>query len=304
MTANNDVDRQLNDFLLDGPTELPYQSFDAVRDRTEQTGQRVVIGPWRLPEMNKILTIGLGAAAVVVAVFIGAQVFASPGGVGGPGDEPTPTPDATPTAEPTVSAPEPTHGPLAEGPFLLVYEQLFGLPVTVTIPAPDWHGLPTVTAVDKHGMAGPPQGAGLVVYGGEMFVYGDPCAWESTRPDDAAASLGELVAALSAQASRDATPAVDVTVGGYPGKMLTLRVPEEADFAACDAGEFRTLIEVSTSGEEAPRAHQGPGQINEVWIVDVDGTLVFFDAGYFADTSAEDVEEMRAMVESATFGAP
>jgi hypothetical protein len=34
----------LTDFLRDGPTELPYQSLDAVRDRTEQTGQtRVVI---------------------------------------------------------------------------------------------------------------------------------------------------------------------------------------------------------------------------------------------------------------------
>ena len=66
MTAHDDLDRQLNDLLRDGPTELPYQSFDAVRDRTEQTGQRVVIGPWRLPEMNKIVTIGLGAAAVVV----------------------------------------------------------------------------------------------------------------------------------------------------------------------------------------------------------------------------------------------
>ena len=73
MTAHNDLDRQLNDFFRDGPTELPYESFDAVRDRTEQTGQRVVIGPWRLPEMNKILTIGLAAAAVVVAVLVGAQ---------------------------------------------------------------------------------------------------------------------------------------------------------------------------------------------------------------------------------------
>ena len=48
--------------------------------------------------------------------------------------------------------------------------------------------------------------AGLVVYGGDMVAYGNPCAWESTRPDDPSASLDELVAALSAQASRDATP--------------------------------------------------------------------------------------------------
>ena len=91
MTAHDDLDRQLNDLLRDGPTELPYQSFDAVRDRTEQTRQRVVIGPWRIPEMNKFLAIGLGAAAVVLAVFVGAQFFGSPSG--GLGSQPTATPN-------------------------------------------------------------------------------------------------------------------------------------------------------------------------------------------------------------------
>ncbi len=99
MTAHDDLDRQLNDFLRDGPDELPYESFDAVRDRTEQTGQRVVIGPWRLPEMNKIVTIGLGAAAVVVLLFVGAQLFGSPsGGVG-----------SQPTADALSRPPRPNH---------------------------------------------------------------------------------------------------------------------------------------------------------------------------------------------------
>jgi hypothetical protein len=150
-------------------------------------------------------------------------------------------------------------------------------------------------------MVGPPDGAKLVVYGGGLSVYGDPCAWESTRPDDPAASLDEIVAALSAQASRDATAAEDVTVGGYPGKRLTLHVPEDVVFADCDGGEFRTLMERSRSGEETPHVQLFPGQISEVWVVDVGGTLVFFDAGYFAATPVEHVEEMRSIVESATF---
>ena len=108
MTAHNDLDRQLTDFLRDGPDELPYQSFDAVRDRTEQTGQRVVIGPWRFPEMNRIVTIGLGAAAVVVLLFVGAQLFGSPsGGTGAPGGEPTATADPTASPEPSPSPPPP-----------------------------------------------------------------------------------------------------------------------------------------------------------------------------------------------------
>lgn len=36
----------------------------------------------------------------------------------------------------------------------------------------------------------------------------------------------------------------------------------------------------------------------------IDGTLVNFDAGHFADTPAEEVEELRAIVESATFEFP
>lgn len=310
MTASRDPDRLIHAFLLEGDEELQDQVYDAVRAAIDQKRQRVVIGPWRRPDMNKIVGFGLAAAAVVAIVLIGSQLLGSPGGgLGGPGEpsatpEPTATPVPSAAATPEPTALEPTAGPLPEGPFVLVYEMLFGVRTTVTIPAPDWHGLQAYTGVEKNGMAGPPQGAGLIVYGGDMLVYGDPCAWESTRPDDPAASLDEMVAALSAQASRDATPPVDVTVGGYPGKMLTLHLPEDAVFTGCDGGEFRTLIEVSDSGDEAPRFHQGPGQIDEVWVVDVDGTLVFFDAGYFADTPAEDVEEMRAMVESATFGAP
>jgi hypothetical protein len=94
MTAHNDLDRQLNDFLREGPEELPYQSFDAVRDLTEQTRQRVVIGPWRLSEMNKFVTIGLGAAAVVILVVVGAQLFGAPSGGVGSGISPTAEPIA------------------------------------------------------------------------------------------------------------------------------------------------------------------------------------------------------------------
>jgi hypothetical protein len=112
MTARDDLDRQLNDFLRDGPTELPYQSFDAVRDLTEQTGQRVVIGPWRLPETNKIVTIGVGAAAVVVALIVGAQLFGSPSG--GLGDAPSQTSGPS-VVEPTAT-PEPSPSPTSAPP--------------------------------------------------------------------------------------------------------------------------------------------------------------------------------------------
>ena len=112
MTAHDDLDRQLNDFLGDGPTELPWESLDAVRARTEQTGQRVVIGSWRLPDMNKIVGFGLAAAAVVAVVLIGSQFIGSnPGGSGAGSSQ---TPEAS-VADPTAT-PEPSPTPASAPP--------------------------------------------------------------------------------------------------------------------------------------------------------------------------------------------
>ena len=115
MTEHHDLDRQLNAFLLDGPTSLPDSSFDAVRDRTEQTRQRVVLGPWRVPTMSKLLPIGLGAAAVVAVLFIGSRFIGSPSSnVGGPASQPpaSAAPSEAPaSAAPASAAPSPVSAP-------------------------------------------------------------------------------------------------------------------------------------------------------------------------------------------------
>jgi hypothetical protein len=98
MNEHRDPDRLIHAFLMEGQTELADPVFDAVRAGIEQKRQRVVIGPWRLPTMNKLLPIGLGAAAVVVALVIGSQLLGpASGGVGGaPSAAPTATPSPTP----------------------------------------------------------------------------------------------------------------------------------------------------------------------------------------------------------------
>ena len=115
MTEQHDLDRQLNAFLLDGPTSLPDSSFDAVRDRTEQTRQRVVLGPWRVPTLNKLIPIGLGAAALVAVLFLGSRFIGSPSSnVGGPASEPpaSAAPSEAPaSAAPASAAPSPVSAP-------------------------------------------------------------------------------------------------------------------------------------------------------------------------------------------------
>ena len=110
MTAHHDLDRQLNAFLSDGPVTLPDESFDAVRDRTEQTRQRVVLGPWRVPTVSKLVPIGLGAAAVIAVLFLGSQFIGSPtSNVGGPASQPPAS--AAPSEAPASAAPSPISPP-------------------------------------------------------------------------------------------------------------------------------------------------------------------------------------------------
>jgi hypothetical protein len=124
---------------------------------------------------------------------------------------------------------------------------------------------------------------------------------ESTKPESPATTLDEIVAALAAQASRDASEPVDVTVGGYAGKVITIYVPDDVNIDDCEGSEFATF---GTETEDLARYHQGPGQIDELWIIDVDGAIVIIDAMYRADTSAELLGELRSLAESATFETP
>jgi hypothetical protein len=316
MTAHHDLDRQLTAFLEEGPDALPDASFDAVRDRTEQTRQRVVLGPWRLPEMNKILTVGLGAAAVVVVLLVGAQFFGPASG--GVGSDPTATPEPTPSATPWTG--------LNAGAFLITGDDgsFDGAPldITVDIVAPGWTPYAEFDAVikDDDGLDAPESvGVSLIAWAWPaetgFNVYGDPCHWSTTIPETPATTPEEIAAALAAQALTDPTAPVDVTVGGYAGKAITLQVPlsyhqqpdvpREEEFADCDQDESGTFAYYGLEGNEAhvTRNAQGPGQIDELWILDVEGFIVILDAAHGPAAPADVVDELRALAESATFEA-
>ena len=132
MSAQRDPDRLINAFLMEGQTELADQVYDAVRASIDHTSQRVVIGPWRMPDMNKLMPVALGAAAMVAALVIGVQVLGprAPGGVGAaPPPSPTPTPVST------------TWTGIPVGPFVVTGS---GDPVRVTldVTSPGWVALP------------------------------------------------------------------------------------------------------------------------------------------------------------------
>jgi hypothetical protein len=259
---------------------------------------------------------------MVIAPFVGAQLFGSPwGGLGGADADPTATPEAS-SADP--SSPDAL---LPEGPFAW-FEAADppeppsdGPPITVTIPASGWmcpygifsscilaQGDAIDTIRDQTAVAQSrqtPLESALITMSttAGILVYEDPCQWEYNVPHPPATTADDIAAALAAQPSRDASDPVDVTIGGYPGKMITLQVPDDAVLADCFRGVYAsyTLEGYDSPGGVPWRWHQGPGQIDTFWIVEVDGAIVIINAMYRADTPAERIEEMTAIAESASF---
>ena len=176
-----------------------------------------------------------------------------------------------------------------------------GVGITVTIPASGWVGDPGGWLLQWGPRGGdPPDGAGIITYtvDEEFYVFGDACAWSSTMPATPATTVDEIAAAMGQQSSRAASEAEDITVGGYTGKRITLHVPDDADFSNCDDEQYATF---GVTGEIPARYHQGPGQIDEMWIIDVDGKIALMDGAYFAGTPQRAVDELHAILNSATF---
>ena len=300
MSTDRETTRIVRGWLEEGVTRLPDPVLDVVLDQLPATAQRRATW-WparRTSTMNKFLTIGLGAAAVVLVLILGSRLLGSPTtNVGGPADETSTTsPTSTPTPTPSPSP----ESLLQEGPHLLFAGGAGRVRLTVNIAAPDWYGEPAGGIVVKNDTAEAPDGAGLIVFTGGLIVYGDPCNWSTTRPDIPATTVDELMAALAAQASREASEPVDITLDGYAGKSITLHVPDDAVFSTCDQATFGSWG-VPGSDPAPFRYHQDPGQIDEVWAVEVDGVLTVIDWAYYEGTPQSVVDELEAIVESSTF---
>lgn len=308
MTREDDFIGQLEDYLdeFEGITPLPPALRDAIRAELPRTRQ---IGP--IAGLMRDLTMtmkvsapvryGLVAAVAIAAVVLGAALLGRGPNIGGEPESPTETPQTTSSPASSVASALP-DGVLAPGTYSIRPQDISSPRAVVIVPA-GWYG--GVFAISKGNSIAPPDGAGVVFWGGPFNVYEDPCHWSTSLPSSPTGpTVDDLVAALAAQPTREATPATDVTVRGFSGKALELTVPADlgfdtvAGFADCDEGEFRSWI--SPDGISF-RAHQGPGQHDQLWIVEVEGTRVVVDATFYDGTPAEDTSEIQAILDSIRF---
>ena len=139
-------------------------------------------------------------------------------------------------------------------------------------------------------------------------VYPTPCDWAGKPMIDPGRDVDGLATALAEQPFRNATTPTDVMFAGFRGKYLEWSVPTDIDFDElredlalfphCDEATFQSW---TANGWAGDRYQQRPGQVDRIWILDVDGERLVVDAFYLAETTPEDRAELERVVDSVQF---
>jgi hypothetical protein len=293
--SDRDVSRAIRSWLHEDRHEDASRIAGAVLDHVEATPRRR--STWwparRTPIMNKFVTIGLGAAAVVVlAVFVGAQLFGSPNG--GTGGQPTPSATPEPTPEPSAAGPIdfatlPLEGRLEEGDY--VFTHLPGVRVVFTASSVWERNLPNwvVWTVDDDKAT---MGASTV-----DNVVVDPCQPDLGFQDPPVGpTVDDLVTALGAVPGLTFSAPADVTQDGYSGVRLDYVPPDEFDNCLDDMGQAILMsVEGSVPANHGDISAPNGDDVFSLYIYDVDGTRVVIAAAY-TENRRDELDEMLASI--------
>jgi hypothetical protein len=279
MTNDRQLERLLDSWFTEGPTQAPDRVVDDVAVRITRQAQRPAwrLQPWRFPAVNTPLKLVLIGAALIAALAAGAVLIG-----GGPNRAFVVTPTPTPT--PTPVPPTLPNGILAAGTYTA--HPVPGMTWTITVPsqwtgADDWFVSYDV-APDVHSVSvgGPTEGES---------VPQDSCAAAGTK---AASSVDEFVAAVQARDDWTVSAPVDVSVGGYSGTRIDLEVP--ADAICANGRDYMVLAMPDGQGFRA----DGSDRRFRLWILDVDGKPIVIFRLSSAGSPADRVSEGDAIVET------
>jgi hypothetical protein len=296
MTAPRDPDQLVRAFLADGRTELPAESYDAVRSHIERTRQRAVFGPWREPRMSNVTKIAMAAAAVVVAVVVGLNLLpgGSPfGGRASPSPVPSPTPGPSPASLPAGPV---TAGTYVTRPFLAP-----DISIAFTMAVPDgWEAGGPGPGRGPVGLF-PTTGAGFVGPTGMSLGFltvtrleSDPCHWSDGLDTAVGPAVDDLVTAIAANPGYDSSEPAAVSLGGYDGQRIDIQLPAGLDLSTCDDAQFW----VWAGGDGQTIYSQGADGRFHLWILDVEGHRVIVMTHDFPGTSQADLAELQSIVDS------
>jgi hypothetical protein len=129
-------------------------------------------------------------------------------------------------------------------------------------------------------------------------VYPTPCRWQGKPMIDPGRTVDGLARALAAQPLRHASRPTDVALAGFRGKYLGWSVPSKIDFSRCGQGYFESW---TGRGWATDRWQQGPGQVDQLWILDVRGQRLVIDASHMPWATRQQRAKLDRIVHSIKF---
>jgi hypothetical protein len=297
MSADRDMTRIVRSWLRTDEHESADRVLDHVLAVLDATPQHR--SPWpvrRIADMNLFAKLATAAALMLVVVVAGLSF--APRGTVGPGNVSTPAPSASPSASPSPTpspTPRPTFLPDGEVPvgrYPMIRE---GVRLSIDVPTTGWtSGLGVF--IDKSAPT-EPDGAALVFWEATPDnVYSDPCAKVQLDPPPARTALALTTAVGSIPGTELVSGPTAVTIGGHPAQRVAIRIPD--DIGCAPEKFFLWTDERDTFGGRYATA---PGMTFTVWIVDVNGKLIWIDGETYAGSDPKTSAEIQAIVDSIRF---
>jgi hypothetical protein len=309
MSADRDTTRIVRSWLRTDEYESADRVLDDVLALLDTTPQRRSLWPARrIEDMNTFAKLAMAAAAVVVVAIVGINLLPSRGGVGGFLPSPSPAASAPPSASPTPSQrPEPS---IIEGEFLRVGSvstgrhavSQNGVDFSFELSAPGWSSdvlaVPPDGANIVKGIRGTATAIWLIIWSIDG-VYADPCG--HVPGPVVSSSTADLAAAVATLPGTELVSGPsDVLVGGRPAKYVEITIPEDI---GCAPNQFFLWYDDVRCDSYDPcyRWASNIGEINRVWIIDVDGTHVWIEAETYIGAGPEVEEEIQQIIDSIQF---
>jgi hypothetical protein len=246
----------------------------------------------------------LAVAAVVIIAVAGFAVLRQPddrsGGIVDPTSSSSPSPAAS---SPPTPIPLPEGTIVTGGTYRLRPSEASRVAIDADIPA-GWTGVPPgklngPTATSQ-------TGGRWIAFLTADGVFLDPCHWDRYDTHDPGQSgmtvgptVDDLVDALRTNTSYTTTSPEPVTLGGYHGQRLELRIPSDVNIETCESGIVgggRFLVFADASGGHP--FGQAPGDRWQVSIVDVAGTRLIMVVGDNPATPDADRAAAQSIVDS------
>jgi hypothetical protein len=214
-------------------------------------------------------------------------------------------PDPTPTASTSPSEPAYTllrnagTGELDAGTYGLIPAGPPGKVLAVMEAAAGYRQFEGWTLVTPE-WSGPFRGVGILRVD---RVLGDPCG-SGTHPKaaslrDPGPGVDDLAKALTEQKGTATSKPVPVTLDGYSGLYLDYQIAKNVDPAKCEGQAFD--IVATDPGSPTGWWLDASSERAGIWILDVEGERVLLSWVAKPGATPEQVDELKAMVESTTF---